>query len=203
MPLVRQDRDGLYAIVAGYIVRPITSETRNSRALGYPRTGTRFAAGDRPNASHSGGPTVRVGGEVWYIDGEAVRHPAPPRPPSAPPDRPAAPAAEAGPRLRPRPHIPPPGRKQPPTSPTGAQAPAEPGGNDPDAMLAEFRALQRQIAAEIARYSGDENRVEAPGDAADHHDRLAELYRDASDLMATLDTHLTTGGPLPAAWTRR
>ncbi len=72
--------------------------------------------------------------------------------------------------------------------------------NDPDATLAEFRALQRQIAAEIARYSTDENTVEAPGDAADHHDRLAELYRDASDLMAALDTHLTTGGHLPAAW---
>ncbi|WP_280271206.1 hypothetical protein [Nocardia wallacei] len=71
---------------------------------------------------------------------------------------------------------------------------------DPDDTLARFRALQHRIDAEITAYNADEDRVEPARDSADHHDRLEQLYRDASDLMAALDTHLTTGGPLPTAW---
>ncbi|MFF0492917.1 hypothetical protein ACFYTQ_28145 [Nocardia sp. NPDC004068] len=68
MPLVREDDDGLYVIVGGWIARPLTEETTHPRALGLHRPGTRFTVGDRPNASHSGGPIARVGGEPWFID---------------------------------------------------------------------------------------------------------------------------------------
>ncbi|PPJ25610.1 hypothetical protein [Nocardia nova] len=72
---------------------------------------------------------------------------------------------------------------------------------DPDDTLAEFRATRHTIAEAITAYNRDEHRIERASEAADHHDRLEELYRDTSDLMAALDTHLPTGGPLPAAWT--
>jgi hypothetical protein len=70
---------------------------------------------------------------------------------------------------------------------------------DPDDLLARFRALRQQIRAEIDSYNPDD-RVENPGDCADHHDRLEDLYSDASDLMAAMDDHLTTGGRPPTAW---
>ncbi|MFI7190145.1 hypothetical protein [Nocardia nova] len=73
---------------------------------------------------------------------------------------------------------------------------------DPDDTLAEFRATRHTIAEAITAYNRDEHRIERASEAADHHDRLEELYRDTSDLMAALDTHLTTGGPLPVAWAR-
>ncbi|MBY8855372.1 hypothetical protein K7711_02680 [Nocardia sp. CA2R105] len=64
---------------------------------------------------------------------------------------------------------------------------------DPDDLLARFRVCQNQIDAEIDAHDGDP-------DTGDHHDRLAALHRDASELMAALDNHLTTGGALPRAW---
>lgn len=73
---------------------------------------------------------------------------------------------------------------------------------DPDDTLAEFRATRQAIAEAITAYNRDEHRIERASEAADHHDELEELYRDTSDLMAALDEHLTTGGPLPAAWNR-
>ncbi|MBV7706493.1 hypothetical protein NOVA_27275 [Nocardia nova] len=73
---------------------------------------------------------------------------------------------------------------------------------DPDDTLAQFRATRRTIAETITAYNHDEHRIEAPGEAADHHDRLEELYRAATEHMTALDDHLTGGGPLPAAWTR-
>ncbi|WP_067902647.1 hypothetical protein [Nocardia vaccinii] len=73
---------------------------------------------------------------------------------------------------------------------------------DPDDTLAQFRATRHTIAEAITAYTADENRTETPGETADHHDRLEELYREASDLMAALDEHLATEGALPAAWTR-
>ncbi|WP_280370755.1 hypothetical protein [Nocardia wallacei] len=199
MALVRQDSEGIYVIVSGWIARPLTAETTHPRALGFPRTGTKLAVGDKPRASHSGGPTARVGGELWFIDRESGTCPSPAVPPSPPPGRKAPPAPGTGARLRPRPHIPPPGKKPPHTSGVAPIAPAS-GGDDPDQLLAGFRALQRDIAAEIAQYSADEDRVVPADEAADHHDRLADLYEQASDLMAALDTHLTAGGRHPAAW---
>ncbi|MFI7189961.1 hypothetical protein ACIBQ0_09520 [Nocardia nova] len=73
---------------------------------------------------------------------------------------------------------------------------------DPDDTLAQFCTARRTIAETIAAYNRDEHRIERAGEAADYHDRLEELYRDTSDLMAALDDHLTTDGALPAAWTR-
>lgn len=71
---------------------------------------------------------------------------------------------------------------------------------DPDDTLAEFRATRQAIAEAITAYNRDDHRIERASEAADHHDQLEELYRDTSDLMAALDEHLTTGGPLPTAW---
>ncbi|GAB2694655.1 hypothetical protein [Nocardia thraciensis] len=202
MALVRQDSEGIYVIVGGWIARPLTPETTHPRALGFPRTATQLTAGDKPRASHSGGPTARVGGELWFIDRDAGTCPSPPAPPTPPAGRPAAPAAGTGARPRIRPHIPPPGRKQRHIPGTAPIVPASvSGGDDPDELLAGFRALQGDIATEIAHYTADEDRVVPADEAADHHDRLAELYQQASDLMAALDTHLTAGGRPPAAWT--
>ncbi|WP_063002536.1 hypothetical protein [Nocardia mikamii] len=72
---------------------------------------------------------------------------------------------------------------------------------DPDDTLAQFRATCATIADTITAYNRDEHRIERAVEAADHHDRLEELYRDATELMAALDDHLATGGPLPTAWT--
>ncbi|WP_280382629.1 hypothetical protein [Nocardia wallacei] len=73
---------------------------------------------------------------------------------------------------------------------------------DPDDILNQFRATRWVIAETITAHTADEDRVEPPGEAAEHHDRLEELYRDATELMDALDTHLTGGGRLPLAWTR-
>ncbi|MFD4439890.1 hypothetical protein ACFWPK_08930 [Nocardia sp. NPDC058519] len=71
MALVREDTEGLFVIVGGWIARPPTRETTNPRARGLPRAQTALAVGDRPRASHSGGATARVGGELWFIDRQA------------------------------------------------------------------------------------------------------------------------------------
>ncbi|WP_067885718.1 hypothetical protein [Nocardia vaccinii] len=64
----------------------------------------------------------------------------------------------------------------------------------PDALLARFRVCQNEIDTEIDTHDGDP-------DTGAHHDRLAALHREASELMAALDNHLSTGGALPRAWT--
>ncbi|MEV0359371.1 hypothetical protein AB0H71_25275 [Nocardia sp. NPDC050697] len=71
MALVRQDSEGLFVIVGGWIARPPTPETTHLTALGMPRLRTRHAVGDTPHASHRGGTMARVGGEQWFIDREA------------------------------------------------------------------------------------------------------------------------------------
>ncbi|MFC3966496.1 hypothetical protein [Nocardia jiangsuensis] len=84
MALVRQDSEGLFVIVGGWIARPPTPETTHPHALGLPRSDTELAVGDQPHASHSGGPTARVGGELWFIDREAPPHTPTNRPPVTP-----------------------------------------------------------------------------------------------------------------------
>jgi len=67
--LIREDADGLYANVGGWLVRP----PRNRIGLG-PRAipaGTKHEVGDHVQASHSGGPLARVGGEQWWIERES------------------------------------------------------------------------------------------------------------------------------------
>ncbi|BCK53919.1 hypothetical protein IU436_30275 [Nocardia farcinica] len=75
---------------------------------------------------------------------------------------------------------------------------AEPAGSDE--LLAWFRVLQQRIRDEIDCYSTREDGTEDSSACADHHDRLEALYAEANDTMAALDSHLDTGGPLPAAW---
>jgi len=72
---------------------------------------------------------------------------------------------------------------------------------DPNQILDRFRALQHEIAYEIDSYTTSDDTVENSHDCADHNDRLAELYREASDFMAAMDDHLSAGGQPPAAWT--
>ncbi|WP_280265045.1 hypothetical protein [Nocardia wallacei] len=66
--------------------------------------------------------------------------------------------------------------------------------DDPDELLARFRARQNEIDAEIDAHDGDHDT------SGGHHDRLAALHREASELMAALDNHLSLGGSLPRAW---
>ncbi|MFJ1460980.1 hypothetical protein [Nocardia sp. N2S4-5] len=77
------------------------------------------------------------------------------------------------------------------TTPTAISGPVT--ADDPDDLLARFRARQNEIDAEIDAHDGNHD--------AGHHDRLAALHRDASELMAALDNHLSLGGSLPRAWT--
>ncbi|MGW5917530.1 hypothetical protein ACWFPY_00935 [Nocardia fluminea] len=94
MALVREDTEGLFVIVGGWIARPPTPQTTHPRARGLPRAQTALAVGDRPRASHSGGHTARVGGELWFIDSEA-RPRTPAHSASEPPGTPAPHTADA------------------------------------------------------------------------------------------------------------
>ncbi|MEG8179277.1 hypothetical protein GZH49_12135 [Nocardia terpenica] len=75
-----------------------------------------------------------------------------------------------------------------------------PGSLDPDAALARFREIQDQITAVTATDPLGQDAVEPPGACGGCQDRLEALYREASELMAALDTHLATSGPPPHAW---
>ncbi|WP_280332936.1 hypothetical protein [Nocardia wallacei] len=77
-------------------------------------------------------------------------------------------------------------------APTAVSGPVP--ADDPDDLLARFRARQNEIDAEIDAHDGNRD--------AGHLDRLAGLHRDASELMAALDNQLSLGGPLPRAWAR-
>ncbi|MBW0275173.1 hypothetical protein ATM97_28655 [Nocardia sp. MH4] len=88
MALVREDTEGLFVIVGGWIARPPTPQTTHPRARGLPRAQTALAVGDKPRASHSGGHTARVGGDLWFIDRQA-RNRTPAHSASEPPSTPA------------------------------------------------------------------------------------------------------------------
>ncbi|MFF0492909.1 hypothetical protein ACFYTQ_28105 [Nocardia sp. NPDC004068] len=71
-------------------------------------------------------------------------------------------------------------------------ASAEARADDPDDLLSRFRLRQNQIDAEIDAHTDS--------DTDERRDRLAALHREASELAAALDNHLSLGGPLPHAW---
>ena len=63
--LIREDSHGTYVKVGGYIARPV-----------FPRgwshvcdDGTEYEAGQKVTAKHPGGPTAKVGDEIWYLHG--------------------------------------------------------------------------------------------------------------------------------------
>lgn len=62
MTLVREDKHGLYVKVGGYIARP--QPNRSTQGYEIPKPTCR--AGDHVRASHNGGPTARVDGQVWF-----------------------------------------------------------------------------------------------------------------------------------------
>lgn len=62
MTLVREDKYGLYVKVGGYIARPQTSRW----TTGYPPPTPTCMKGDHVRASHNGGPTARVDGQMWF-----------------------------------------------------------------------------------------------------------------------------------------
>lgn len=75
-----------------------------------------------------------------------------------------------------------------------------PAGVDPDQALARFRDLQYRIRDEHNTYTTRPDGTEDPSACAAHHDRLEALCAEATDTMAALDAHLSTGGRLPARW---